>query len=276
VIDVVRHPNFEKYDVSSVRMVLHGGAPFPAGIIEEIEGKFGVPLVPYYGDIDTLTVTAMDIDAPREARFAGAGHPTPFNEVKIVDEEGNELPIGEIGEVWWRGASAGAGYLNDVELTLQSWTTLGKDGWHRMGDLGKVDERGYIYLMGRKKDMILRGGQNIYPAEIEGLLNAHPKVSNVCVVAMPDTRLGEKACAFVVPKRKEDPLTFNEMLPFLMERKLAKYKLPERLEIIDELPMVGGKVDKRELGKIVAEKLLAEGVVIQAMVDKFREEGRIK
>ena len=137
-------------------------------------------------------------------------------------------------------------------------TVFQENGWTTTGDIVKFD-RGCMWILGRQKDMIIRGGQNIYPAEIEGLLNEHPKVANVAIVGMPDKEFGERACAYVVCKPGET-LTFEEMVSFLLEKKIAKYKLPERLEIMDQLPTVGdsGKVNKNTLKEMVAEKLKQE------------------
>ena len=149
------------------------------------------------------------------------------------------------------------GYYKDPEATWQVWT---RDGWYKTGDLGKFDETGHLMIVGRKKEMILRGGQNIYPVEIEHLLMTHPKVSNVAIVKMPDPIMGERACAYVVCEPGQD-FTFPEMVSFLAGKGIAPYKLPERLEIITSLPMVaeGQKIDKKALEKDIAEKLKNEG-----------------
>jgi non-ribosomal peptide synthetase component E (peptide arylation enzyme) len=175
--------------------------------------------------------------------------------VKALDDNGNEVPEGEVGALWFRGPHSPAGYYRDIETTM---TVFQEDGWSTTGDLIKI-EKGIIWIMGRKKDMIIRGGQNIYPAEIEGILNEHPAIANVAIVAMPDKELGEKCCAFVVLK-EGTTLTFDEMKNYLLENKLAKFKLPERLEIVDELPTVGdsGKVNKETLKKMIREILEKE------------------
>jgi non-ribosomal peptide synthetase component E (peptide arylation enzyme) len=161
--------------------------------------------------------------------------------------------MGEAAEIQIKGPGAVSGYFGDPEGTWQVWT---KDGWYKTGDLGRFDERGNLIIAGRKKDMIIRGGQNIYPVEIENLLTTHPKVSNVAIVKMPDPVMGERACAYVVPKQRQG-FTFKEMVSFLKKEGVSAYKLPERLEIIDTLPMVaeGQKVDKKALEKDVAERL---------------------
>jgi cyclohexanecarboxylate-CoA ligase/acyl-CoA synthetase len=162
-------------------------------------------------------------------------------EVKIVNELGEELPAGEEGEVWYRGPGAMVGYWRDPERTATAIT----DGWYHTGDLGQFNAEGLLRLKGRLKDVIIRGGTNISAGEVEEHLLTHPKVKSVAVVAMPDRRLGEKACAFVVPA-SPDPPTLAELADYLKNvRRIAVHKLPERLEIIEELPVTPtGKVQK--------------------------------
>jgi acyl-CoA synthetase (AMP-forming)/AMP-acid ligase II len=198
-------------------------------------------------------------DDPQDVRFLTAGRPVPGVEVKLVDDEGKEVSPGGVGEVWVRGPTFVSGYYRDAEATAQMWT---QDGWFKMGDLGKWDYRGNVAIVGRKKDMIIRGGQNIYPVEIENLLILHPKVSAVAVVGMPDPVMGEKACAYIVPKSGET-FTFEEMVSFLKSKNIALFKIPERLEIVERLYMVADnqKVDKKVLQQDIREKLRAEGKI---------------
>jgi non-ribosomal peptide synthetase component E (peptide arylation enzyme) len=217
---------------------------------------------------------AVDLDAPKSERLSTQGKVAPWDEFKLLDENGKEVPRGEIGVLYWRGPTGTAGYYDDMERNLKIWGTLGMEGWFNTEDLAKVTEYGNVMLAGRISDMIQRGGQNVYPLEIENTLNAHPKVMQVCIVPMPDPDLGEKACAYVIPKEGET-FTFDDMVSYLTEQKLAKYKFPQRLEIVEDFPVVGDKVDKRTLGGRVAKKLLAEGKVNQAMVDKLVEDKRI-
>jgi non-ribosomal peptide synthetase component E (peptide arylation enzyme) len=135
-----------------------------------------------------------------------------------------------------------------------------KDGFATPGDLVMMGDDGYLKIMGRKKDIIIRGGQNIYPKEIEDYLLAHRKVTNVAVVPMPDPLMGEKVCAFVTVKKGEQ-FTFDEMMDYLKSKKIAMFKFPERLEVVDSLPLVGesGKIDKKAMVKMISEKLKAEG-----------------
>ena len=155
-----------------------------------------------------------------------------------------------------KGAIFSSGYYRDPEKTRELW---GDGGWYHSGDLGKFDENGNLYVVGRSKDMIIRGGQNIYPLEVENILIAHPKVLQVAVVSMPDPVMGEKGCAYVIPKEGQS-LSMDEMVNFLLEKKIAKFKIPERLEIVEKFPMTeSGKVIKKDLAAEVSRKLKEEG-----------------
>ncbi len=255
---ILRHPAFGRYDVSSLRAVVTSGAPLAYALAVEAEDRLGCPIAQYYGSVDAGGSMISSPDQPLEDRILTAGHPKPSVEVKMVDDDGREVPKGEVGEIWVRGATFVSGYFKDPEGTGQAWTA---DGWFRMGDLGRWDDRGNIVIVGRKKDLIIRGGQNVYPVEIENKLITHPKVAAVAVVAMPDPVMGEKACAFVVPKAGAD-FTFEEMVAFLKGKNLAMFKIPERLELTDRFPMVaaGQKVDKKALQQIIKDKL-TEGKV---------------
>ena len=160
-----------------------------------------------------------------------------------------------MGELCARGPNLVSGYYGNPEMTREAW----KDGWFHIGDAAKIGEEGHIVVFGRKRDVIIRGGQNIYPAEIEEILMQHPKVSEVVIVKMPDRIMVEKQCAYVIPKKGET-FCFEEMASFLQSRKIAPYKIPERLEILTEFPMVaaGNKVDKTRLEEDVAGKLKRE------------------
>lgn len=262
VIGVIKpNPNFNNYDLSSLRVIIYAGAVLPYEAALECEARFGCPVMTVYGAIDTGYFSLHSLDDPPEVRLATAGKLWTGNEFKLLDDEGKEVPPGEVGEVWTRGPHCISGFFGDTELTREVWGSYGLDGWARVGDLAKFDEEGNVVLVGRKDDMILRGGMNIYPGEIEAILVTHPKVSNVAVVRRPDPLMGEKACAFVIPKAGQN-FTFEEMLSFLKEKKIANFKLPERLEILGSFPMAGeAKVDKKALTALVTEKLKAEGKI---------------
>jgi non-ribosomal peptide synthetase component E (peptide arylation enzyme) len=256
---IVRYPDFEKYDLSSLRLIYCSTAPLPYDLGLEAEEKMRCPIVQLYGTMDTGGVTMNLPSDPRDIRLSTLGKPTVGNEVMIVDGHGKGVPQGQVGEIRTRGPTLVSGYYRDPEATWKAWS---KDGWFSTGDLGTIDEQGNLRVVGRKKEMIIRGGQNIYPAEIENLLMAHPKVSNVAIVKMPDPVMGEKACACVVPKEGED-FSFEEMISFLRNRGIASHKFPERLEIIEALPMVGEglKVDKKRMEEDIEKKLRAEGLL---------------
>ena len=246
---MLEHPRLQAYDLNSVRYWYSIGAPLPHKVAVEIEEKMGGTVITGYGLTDWGGMTITPPEWPREIRLASSGTPIWGTEVKIVDDEGNEVPRGETGEVWGSGACCISGYYNDPEATRQAWT---EDGWFRTGDLGMIDVKGNLVIVGRKKDMIIRGGANIYPIEVENLLITHPKILQVAIVKMPDPVMGEKACAYVVPRQGQD-FTFDEMISFLKAKEIALYKLPERLEIVDAMPMVGDgqKIDKSLLRNLL-------------------------
>jgi acyl-CoA synthetase (AMP-forming)/AMP-acid ligase II len=220
----------------------------------EAEEKLGCRLIPQYGANDVAMVTTGAWDDPREARLRSVGRPADGLEVKLFDDRDKEVPPGEVGEVVVRGPHCLPGYHKDPQALAEAW----RGGWFHMGDLGRIDQDGFLYIVGRKKDMILRGGQNIFPAEIEEILMQHPKVAGAAVVRMPDPVMGERACAYVVPQAGEE-LTFEEMVAFFKGKKVASFKIPERLELIPELPLVSAqKVDKKVLEEDILKKLKKE------------------
>ncbi|MBI4330035.1 MAG: AMP-binding protein [Chloroflexi bacterium] len=253
---LLRHPNFDRYDLSSLRCVVCTGAPLSYKLGVEAEAKLKCPIVQSYGSVDAGGSMMHYPEDSQEVRLLTAGRPMPGVEMKIVDDSGREAPRGAVGEVWVRGPTFVSGYYKDPEATSHGWTP---DGWFQMGDLGKWND-GNIMIVGRKKDMIIRGGQNVYPVEIENLLVLHPKVAGVAVVGMPDPVMGERACAFVVPRPGAE-FTFEEMVSFLKEKNIAMFKIPERLELLERFPMVAAdqKVDKKVLQQIIRDKLAGEG-----------------
>ncbi len=252
---MVEHPKRKDYDLSSVRLWWNAGAFLPPALGAEVEAKLGGAILSGLGASDFGGTIIPDLDAPAEIRFMTLGKGKAGTISKIVDDSGQELKKGEVGEIWGSGPSTASGYFRDPEATWHAWTG---DGWFKTGDLGRLDEHGNLILVGRKKDLIIRGGQNIYPAELETLLLTHPSVAEAAVVAMPDTVMGEKACAYVV-LRPGRTLSFKEMVKFLTDQDIALYKIPERLESIETMPTVGGgiKIDKKVLQKDIADKVKA-------------------
>ncbi|MFO7783787.1 MAG: AMP-binding protein [Thermodesulfobacteriota bacterium] len=241
-----------KYDLSSLRFIRSAGGYLSPQVGEEAEEAFQASITSDLGTQDKGSVSGCRVEDPPELRRRTVGRMLPGNKVRLVDEQGNEVPEGEPGILYFRGPHAPAGYYRDEELTA---TVFDDDGWTTTEDIVKFDQ-GCLWILGRAKDMVIRGGQNIYPAEIEGLLNEHPKVSSVAIVGYPDREMGERCCAYVIPKQGET-FTFEEMKDFLVDKQLGKFKIPERLEIVDEFPAVGdsGKVNKETLKKMIAEKV---------------------
>ncbi|MGO9314363.1 MAG: AMP-binding protein [Syntrophobacteraceae bacterium] len=244
-----------KYDLSSLRFIRSAGGYLPPQVAEEAEKALTAAITSDLGTQDMGSVSGCRVEDSKDLRRRTVGRMLPGNMVRLVDKDsGDTVADGEPGVLFFRGPHAPAGYYRDEALTA---TVFDPKGWTTTGDIVKFDQ-GCLWILGRAKDMIIRGGQNIYPAEIEGLLNDHPKVSAVAVVPYPDREMGERACAYVVPKSGKD-FTFNEMVEFLKSKKLAMFKVPERLELIDEFPAVGdsGKVNKEALKKDIAEKVTA-------------------
>lgn len=250
---MVQHPSLKKYDLSSIRAWFSCGAPMAYDLGVEVEEKIGGIVMNAYGALDFGSCMLHDLTDSREVRFLTAGKPRVGTLLKIVDDSGKEVPKGEVGELIGCGPTCSSGYYEDIQATREVW---GEDGCYRTGDLARIDEQGNVVIAGRKKDMIIRGGQNIYPVEIENLLVTHPKVQNVAVVGYPEPVMGERACAFVIPKSGWS-FTFEEMVAFLKEKDIATFKLPERLEMVDKFPMAGDgqKVDKKALQKELIAKL---------------------
>lgn len=245
----------KKYDLSSLRFIRSAGGYLSPQVAEEAEDAFGASITSDLGTQDKGSVSGCSVEDSKELRRRTVGRMLPGNRVRLVDEEGNVVPDGEPGILYFRGPHAPAGYYRDEELTA---TVFDEDGWCTTEDIVSFDQ-GCLWILGRAKDMIIRGGQNIYPAEVEGLLNEHPKVSSVAIVGYPDRAMGEKCAAYVIPKPGET-FTFEEMVEFLKGKQLAMFKLPERLEIVDEFPAVGdsGKVNKETLKKMIKEKVEAD------------------
>ncbi len=251
---MMRHPDFGRRDLSSLRLIFSAGAALPYEWGEEMEKRTRARVVQLYGSVDWGGGMCSPLDAPLAERLGTVGKPYGGNETRLVNEKGQEVPRGQVGEIVVRGPSSSSGYYHNPEGTAQAW----ENGWFHMGDLGRWNDHGNLVIVGRQKEVIIRGGQNIYPAEIEKLLTAHPKVAAAALVGMPDQLMGERACAYVVPKTGQQ-FAFEEMVSFLKSNNVAPYKLPERLEIVDKLPLVGEqKIDKKALEADIKEKLKAE------------------
>ncbi|MDP2646428.1 MAG: AMP-binding protein [Desulfobacterales bacterium] len=252
---IIEHPDFDHFDLSRLRVMMITGAPLPAPLAEAADRK-KLPIVNMYGSMDFGGITMPDITSPRHTRLFTANKPIPSLQLKMVDETGAVIPGEDVGHILVKGPTSTSGFYKDPETSRQTWT---EDGWFPTGDLGKIDENGNLVIAGRQKDVIIRGGQNIYPAEIENLLLEHPKIAAVAIVPMPDEVMGERACAYVV-LRNGQQMDFEEMVNFLKQKHIATYKLPERIEITDAIPLVPGvgKVDKKVLARRIADQVKGE------------------
>jgi len=242
-------------DFRNLRVITNAGAPLPYEAAREVEELTGAVIQSIYGATDAGTPTLTTVDDPREKRLGTVGRVVPGCECEIRDSDGTALPAGSVGEVTWRGADKSWGYLGAAEQTKAVFT---EDHFYKSGDMGQFDEDGYLKIVGRIKDMILRGGRNVSPLVIEEALSKHPDVQDVAVAPMPDPVLGERACVFVIPTPEAKP-KLDILLDFLRAEGLATWQLPERLELMEEFPRsAGGKTLKRDLTAMVTEKLKLE------------------
>jgi len=245
LIALMEHPDLARRDLSSLRVAVSGGAVVPAGLVREIEHRLGVTFSIGYGCTECspmLTQTRLD-DAP-EVRANTLGRPLPQTEIMVCDLAGNQpVAPGEVGELCARGYGVMAGYNREPEATAAA---IDADGWYHSGDLASMDERGYLLIEGRLTDMIIRGGENIYPREIEDLLFAHPEVAEVAVIGAPDERWGETVAAFVRAIPGNSP-SEEELRAYCREH-LAAYKCPQHWVFVEEFPLTpSGKIQKFKL-----------------------------
>jgi ABC-type nitrate/sulfonate/bicarbonate transport system permease component len=240
---ILNVPHWKRYDCSSLKIAAMMGTVVPEQLMKEFAERYAhVHVIQGYGATETsplLTLTLSE-DAPR--KMSSAGKIVPRVEMKIIGRDGNEVQIGQIGEIIARGPQIMKGYLKDPKATAKKI----KDGWYYTGDLGRLDEENYLYVLGRADDMVITGGLNVYPSEVETVLLNHPKVQEAAVVGIPDSRRGQILRANVVLKHGETA-THREILSFCKER-LASFKMPRQLEFKDSLPKSRtGKIAKRQL-----------------------------
>jgi acyl-CoA synthetase (AMP-forming)/AMP-acid ligase II len=244
VVKMLQQDNLGDHDFSSLRLFTNAGAAMPPAAAKEMEEVFGCKAHVCYGATDGGVPSMTRTDDPAEKRQGTVGQLLPGNEVKLLDAMGEEVAPGAAGEICWRSPTKSFGYLNDAERDEAAFDA---DGFYHSGDLGMFDEEGYLYITGRAKDLIIRGGQNISPQELEIVLADHPAVSEVSVIGVPDAVYGERVCACVVT-RPGRSVTLDDLAAFLLGRGVAKFKLPERLAVFDDLPKsAGGKISKVEL-----------------------------
>jgi long-chain acyl-CoA synthetase len=234
--------NVNSDDLQSLRLFVSGGAPMPVEIMQKFERKYGIVILE--GDGPTETSPVSYVNPPSLRKVGSVGPPLDGVRVSILDENETRLPVEEIGEICIQGPNVMQGYLNQPEATAE----VMKGGWLHTGDLGKVDQDGYVYILDRKKDMIIVGGLNVYPREVEECLYKHPKVAQAAVIGAPEDLHGEIPVAIIVLKPEEDA----DPREFILHcrKSLANYKCPRRVMFAESLPMTAtGKVDKKRLRK---------------------------
>ena len=242
---LLRELAVESVDVSSVRLCLSSSDTITRETLLGIKEHFGAPVIQLYGLTEACVVTHFLKAEHHESRLGSVGRPHPFVDVRIVDEAGRDVRPGEVGQILMRGPTVMAGYWNMPEKTAETI----RDDWLHSGDLGRVDEDGFLYIMGRGKDMIISGGENIYPAAIERVLREHPDVRDVAVVGLPDPEWSEAVCAVIVPREGAAPSA--ESIVAFVSGRLAGYNRPKHVVLVDALPVTTatGKVQKAELRK---------------------------
>jgi fatty-acyl-CoA synthase len=249
----LNHPEFKQYDVSSLRRGIMAGAPCPVEVMKEVISKMHMGEITIaYGMTETSPVSFQSSrDDPVELRVSTVGRIQPHLEVKITDLEGRTVPRGEPGELCTRGYSVMLGYWNDEARTRQA---VDADGWMHTGDLATIDDAGYCRIVGRIKDMVIRGGENIYPREIEEFLHRHPDIQDVQVIGVPDEKYGEELCAWIVP-RAGAKLEEDAVRAFCRDR-ISHYKIPRYIRMVQGFPTtVTGKVQKFQMREQMIEEL---------------------
>lgn len=242
----------EQHDkVDSLKIFLCAGAPIPGPLVQKVRETLGVKVISAWGMTECGAVTLTLPEDEDERSFNTDGIALPGVEIKIVDKKGQTKAVNESGRLMILTCSNFGGYLKRPHLN-----DTDTEGWFDTGDIAYQDEQGYIRICGRKKDVIIRGGENIPVAEIESLLYKHPNIATVALVAYADERMGERACAIIKLKDQTKPLSFNELVDFLKTHNLAMQYLPERLEIWDEIPMTpSGKIQKFKLRELLAQHI---------------------
>jgi fatty-acyl-CoA synthase len=248
------HPDFERFDYSTLRTGIMAGSPCPVEVMRKVIERMHMDEVTIcYGMTETSPVsTQTGADDPLERRVSTVGRVHPHVEVKIVDPiDGKVVPRGEPGELLTRGYSVMLGYWNDPERTAEA---IDRAGWMHTGDLATMDDEGYVNIVGRSKDMIIRGGENVYPREIEEFLYTHPDVSDVAVIGVPDEKYGEEIMAWV--QLREGASASGDDLKEFCQGKIARYKVPRYVKLVDEFPMtITGKVQKFKMREAAIEEL---------------------
>ncbi|EES3232422.1 medium-chain fatty-acid--CoA ligase [Escherichia coli] len=252
VYDLLNLVEKQPADLSALRFFLCGGTTIPKKVARECQQR-GIKLLSVYGSTESSPHAVVNLDDPLSRFMHTDGYAAAGVEIKVVDDARKTLLPGCEGEEASRGPNVFMGYFDEPELTARA---LDEEGWYYSGDLCRMDEAGYIKITGRKKDIIVRGGENISSREVEDILLQHPKIHDACVVAMPDERLGERSCAYVVLKAPHHSLSLEEVVAFFSRKRVAKYKYPEHIVVIEKLPRTAsGKIQKFLLRKDIMRRL---------------------
>ncbi|MFS3660522.1 medium-chain fatty-acid--CoA ligase [Escherichia coli] len=252
VYDLLNLLEKQPADLSALRFFLCGGTTIPKKVARECQQR-GIKLLSVYGSTESSPHAVVNLDDPLSRFMHTDGYAAAGVEIKVVDDARKTLPPGCEGEEASRGPNVFMGYFDEPELTARA---LDEEGWYYSGDLCRMDEAGYIKITGRKKDIIVRGGENISSREVEDILLQHPKIHDACVVAMPDERLGERSCDYVVLKAPHHSLSLEEVVAFFSRKRVAKYKYPEHIVVIEKLPRTAsGKIQKFLLRKDIMRRL---------------------
>lgn len=252
VYDLLNVLEKQPADLSALRFFLCGGTTIPKKVARECQQR-GIKLLSVSGSTESSPHAVVNLDDPLSRFMHTDGYAAAGVEIKVVDDARKTLPPGCEGEEASRGPNVFMGYFDEPELTARA---LDEEGWYYSGDLCRMDEAGYIKITGRKKDIIVRGGENISSREVEDILLQHPKIHDACVVAMSDERLGERSCAYVVLKAPHHSLSLEEVVAFFSRKRVAKYKYPEHIVVIEKLPRTtSGKIQKFLLRKDIMRRL---------------------
>ena len=236
------HPNFRRFDLSSLRTGIMAGAPCPVEVMKRVISEMHMQdILIAYGQTELSPINNMTLpDDSLERRTETVGRAMPWVEIKIIDEAGHVVPVGQKGEICTRGYSVMQGYWNDPEKTAE---TIDASGWLHSGDIATMDASGYVRIVGRIKDMIIRGGENIYPREVEEFLYQHPAISEVQVFGIPDEKMGEEVCAWIQLNEGAD-LTADDVKAYCKDQ-ITHFKVPRHIRFVSEYPMtVTGKIQK--------------------------------
>jgi acyl-CoA synthetase (AMP-forming)/AMP-acid ligase II len=242
---MLRQPDFDSYDLSSVHFIVVGGGPITPGLAEEARTRFDAALATRYSCTEAGIGLGTAFDDPDDDAIVSVGRPHAAVELALLDDDDQPVAAGTVGAVCLRSPAVMTGYWHDDPATQAAFTA---DGFVRTGDLGWVDDHDRLRLVGRTKEMYVRGGYNVYPVEVESILSTHPDVAAVAVVPRPDPVMGEVGVAIVVPRHEARPPTLDGLRAHAADG-LAAYKLPEDLRIVEALPLTAmDKVDRRALG----------------------------